>query len=140
MTWFVFDVYQSRLKTPNGRYIISRDITPHPLALEINYQREISSEQLLEATDDQWQKLGLTAQQRQRGLARFRALFPTVQPGDQLTYVTDGQLGALYFSQGTDVALLGYIEQEWLNDAFLAIWLSPKTAYPKLRQQLIAER
>ena len=39
LTWFVFDIYKSRLKAPDGQYMVSNDVSPHPFALEINYQR-----------------------------------------------------------------------------------------------------
>ncbi|EPE8512989.1 chalcone isomerase family protein, partial [Vibrio alginolyticus] len=34
---------------------------------------------------------------------------------------------------------VGIIEDERMNDAFLAIWLSPNTEFPKLRKQLIGQ-
>ncbi|ENQ8761493.1 hypothetical protein ACEQ72_001723, partial [Vibrio parahaemolyticus] len=66
LTWFVFDIYRSRLKAPNGQYLVSTDVSPHPFALEINYQRDISKQQLLEVTDEQWQKLGFPKSSRQQ--------------------------------------------------------------------------
>jgi hypothetical protein len=46
LTVFIFDVYQSQLKTPSGYYYLAKDITPHPLALSIDYHRTISQIQL----------------------------------------------------------------------------------------------
>ncbi|MDF5653099.1 hypothetical protein P3743_24090, partial [Vibrio parahaemolyticus] len=60
LTWFIFDIYHSRLKAPDGKFIVSDDVSPHPLALEINYKRDISKQQLLDVTDEQWAKLGFT--------------------------------------------------------------------------------
>lgn len=44
LTWFIFDIYQSRLRAPDGKFIVNGDVSPHPLALEINYQRDISKQ------------------------------------------------------------------------------------------------
>ncbi|MGR5131879.1 chalcone isomerase family protein [Vibrio alfacsensis] len=141
LTWFVFDIYQSRLKTPNGQYTISSDVSPHPFALEINYQRDISKQQLLDVTDEQWQKLGFTQSYRQQWISELDTMLPNIKKGDKLTYLTDGKTGQLIYRQaGRDrYQTVGYVEDERLNDAFLSIWLSPQTEFPKLRQQLIGQ-
>ena len=132
-----FDVYQSRLLTPNGVYQSSDDLSPHPLALAIDYQRDISSQQLLEATDEQWEKLGYQTPMRKQWLVQLKSIFPDIKKGQQLAYVTDGQTGQFYYQHKGQVDAIGTISDETLNDAFLAIWLSPNTQYPKLRKQLI---
>ncbi len=141
LTWFIFDIYTSRLKTPDGEYKLSGDISPHPFALEINYQRDISKQQLLDVTDEQWQKLGFTDSYRRQWISNLNTLFPEIKKGDELTYLTDGKVGQLIYRQaGKSVdQTLGYVRDEKLNDAFLSIWLSPNTAYPKLRKQLIGQ-
>ncbi|WP_159738876.1 chalcone isomerase family protein [Vibrio atypicus] len=139
LTVFIFDVYQSQLKTPSGYYSLAEDITPHPLALSIDYQRDISQNQLLDATEEQWEKLGYQPEDRSLWVDRLDQIFPDILEGENLTYVTDGQSGYFYYRKASDQepALIGTIEDEELNDAFLAIWLSPKTTYPDLRAQLI---
>ncbi len=139
LTWFLFDVYKSTLKAPNGKYQESQDITPHPFALEINYQRDISKKQLLDATDEQWQKLNMSSDNRKQGIAQLETLFPDIKKGQKLTYVTDGAVGKLYYDDLNNVTVLGDVDNEWLNDAFLSIWLSPQTEYPELRNQLIGK-
>jgi hypothetical protein len=141
LTWFVFDIYKSRLKAPDGQYSVSRDVSPHPFALEINYQRDISKEQLLDVTDEQWQKLGFTEPYRQKWILELDTMFPNIKKGDELTYLTDGKNGQLiYRKAGSEpYKTVGYVKDERLNDAFLSIWLSPKTEFPKLRKQLIGQ-
>jgi hypothetical protein len=58
LSWLFFDVYRSQLLAPQGIYEVSEDVSPHPIALRIQYQRDISRQQLLDATLDQWQKNG----------------------------------------------------------------------------------
>ncbi|WP_104047811.1 chalcone isomerase family protein [Vibrio jasicida] len=141
LTWFVFDVYKSTLKAPDGQYLVSNDVSPHPFALEINYQRDISKQQLLDVTDEQWQKLGFTQAYRQAWISKFDTMFPNIKKGDELTYLTDGKTGRLIYRQAGSkpYQIVGYVKDERLNDAFLSIWLSPKTEFPKLRKQLIGQ-
>lgn len=138
LTMLFFDIYHSQLLTPSGRYTLDPDITPHPLALSITYQRDISQQQLIDATLEQWQKLGFPATQTQQWAEQLASIFPNIKKGHSLTYVTDGVQGQFYFSeQQASIKLIGVIEEEQLNDAFLAIWLSPDTEYPSLRERLI---
>lgn len=141
LTMFFFDIYQSQLLTPTGSYAVGQDITPHPLALSITYQRDISRRQLLEATQEQWQKLGFTDNATQAWSAKLEGIFPDISEGHNLTYVTDGIQGEFFYTSDlASMKSIGTVEEESMNDAFLAIWLSPDTAYPKLRQNLIGEQ
>jgi hypothetical protein len=137
LSWFVFDIYQSRLRTPDGRYLQSQDIPPHSLVLEIHYLRDITRQQLLEATDEQWQALNLNQQMRAEWLAELAVVFPDISSGDRLAYKTDGQEGQFYYAVGPDWKPIGVIDDHKLNNAFLSIWLSPDTSYPDLRRDLI---
>lgn len=137
LSWFVFDIYHSRLRTPDGRYLRSEDIPPHPLVLEIHYLRDITRQQLLEATGEQWQALGVKPQRRTDWLTELAAFFPDINSGDRLAYKTDGQEGQFYYAAGPDWKPIGVIDDHKLNNAFLSIWLSPETSYPDLRRDLI---
>ncbi len=140
-TWFIFDIYTSRLKTPDGEYEVTADVSPHPFALEINYQRDITKQQLLDVTDEQWQKLGFDKSNRQQWISELSTIFPDIKKGDALTYLTDGKTGQLIYRQAGQERhqTLGHVKEERLNDAFVSIWLSPKTEYPQLREQLIGQ-
>ncbi|RBW66532.1 hypothetical protein DS893_04190 [Vibrionales bacterium C3R12] len=168
LSWLFFDVYKSTLYSPTGRYIQARDITPHPIALDIKYQRTISKKQLLDATEEQWNELKYPQDKQIEWLEILGTIFPNLKEGDRLVYVTDGELGKIYFIEAMsesdvirqkevaleteaiskkkiigdkkiidDKKVIGEIADEELNDAFLAIWLSPKSSYPDLRSQLI---
>ncbi|MFM2589556.1 chalcone isomerase family protein [Vibrio sp. TBV020] len=137
LSMFFFDIYNSQLLTPSGQYKVDKDITPHPLALSITYQRDISQQQLLDATVEQWEKLGFSYFQARTWAVELETIFPDIEEGHNITYVTDGQQGQFFHSVEASQQLIGAITDETLNDAFLAIWLSPDTEYPKLRQGLI---
>ncbi|KFZ37029.1 hypothetical protein HR45_13385 [Shewanella mangrovi] len=135
LSWLWFDIYHSTLRTPDGVYLSEAA----PLALQIQYLRNISAQELLDATREQWQKLGYSKAQIEVWLLELSAIFPSVEEGDQLVYVSAGEHGRFYFQpQGqAHFHSLGHISESTLNRAFIAIWLSPQTAYPKLRRQLI---
>lgn len=138
LKWLFFNLFNSELKSPSGRYELTGDITPHPMALSIVYQRDISKEQLVKATRDQWQYLGYSPQQQQLWLSELARMLPSVQKGESLVYVTDGKTGELHFYDSErQMHKLGEISNETLNDAFLSIWLAPGTEYPKHRAKLI---
>lgn len=137
LRWGPFDVYFSELRTPTGRY----KTESWPQALSINYQRDINSEDLVKATQEQWQALaiGVSDAQQQRWLKQVTTIWPDVQPGSQLTFVGDNTGGHFYYRQHPKQSILPIGERfdSDFRDAFLAIWLSPATQYPDLRHQLI---
>jgi hypothetical protein len=136
-----FDIYTSRLLSPDGQYQVGDDVTPHPIALQIRYERSISSDQLVSATVKQWLLQGVEPAVANRWASRLTTLFPGVKEDDRLLYVTDGQSGEFYFSRNfAPFTALGKIDSEQFNDAFLAIWLSPNTEYPDHRLALIGKK
>ncbi|WP_239502585.1 chalcone isomerase family protein [Vibrio astriarenae] len=139
LNWLFFDIYQSHLFTPSGDYRLSHDVTPHPLALSITYERDIEAKDLLSVTYDQWLKLGYSDEQALSWLETISPMFPDISEGDQLVYVSDGADGEIYWLRKNSYRwqLMGNVTDELTNDAFLSIWLSPKTEYPRLRRQLI---
>jgi hypothetical protein len=127
--WF-WDIYESSLYTASGQY----NEADYPIALQIDYLRDISSEDLVEATVEQWQKQGLDDKRMSQWIERITELWPDIRKGDQLIFrVDDNQKGRFYYNQQP----LGEIEDTGFSAAFLGIWLSPDTEYPKLRQKLI---
>lgn len=138
LSWLWLDIYSSQLRSPSGEYVQDEDITPHPMALEIQYMRDISSKQLIKATEEQWLDLGYNPQLIDRWILQLNDIFPSVKTGEALIYVTDGRSGHFIY-RPTDASSqqIGHVTDERLNDAFLAIWLSSKTEYQELRQQLI---
>ncbi|WP_022953257.1 chalcone isomerase family protein [Leucothrix mucor] len=130
MRWLMFPLYQISLKTPDGRYQENR----FPQVLDITYRRDIDKRDLLTATDQQWQRLGLPQAQRQSWINQLHAIWPTVKSGDQLGFKLDSQ-GKNYFTyNGKNI---GGVADAQFGQSFLAIWLSPKTSQPGIRQRLI---
>lgn len=130
MTWWGFPLYQATLKTPTGEY----QERQYPLYLELTYARRIKSEWILQATDQQWQHLGVAEDKRQAWLSDLATLFPDVQTGDRLAlYMPSAQQHQFYHNG----KVLGRVNDPAFAEQFLAIWLSPRTSRPEIRAQLI---
>ncbi|PWW06739.1 hypothetical protein DES37_110144 [Mangrovibacter plantisponsor] len=139
-TWGPFTLYHARLLSPDGRYHgLSSD-----LALVITYQRAISHTDLVDATRDQWQELGIlqATPQSTMWLQALEQLWPDVTPGSQLAFVATQHQGQFWYRAGsaTPFSPLGPQQPSLFSERFLAIWLDPRTAYPNLRQQLTGEK
>lgn len=131
LEWGIWNIYNSELKTPTGRYKGTED----DLALIIHYLRNIDKDALLDATEEQWQDLGYSSQQITPWIKTLSTIWPDVKKEDRLTFVLRNGEGQFY-QQGKP---LGKVLSPSLSQSFIAIWLSPKTSYPELRQQLIGK-
>ncbi|GAL02893.1 hypothetical periplasmic protein [Photobacterium aphoticum] len=132
LKWGPWVIYDSELRSPSGRYL-SQD---HDLALVIKYRRNIDKDDLIDATDDQWQHLGISKAKRDKWLRTLSQIWPDVKKGDRLIYVLQNDQGRFY----RDNRQIGVVQDREMSQSFLHIWLSPKTSYPQIRQQLIGMR
>jgi hypothetical protein len=106
-------------------------------ALRITYNKPISRQALLDATHEQWSKLGYADSQVSGWLASLSVIWPDVEPGDQLiVLVTTGGTSEFYLSD----EMIGSIADDKFGDAFLSIWLSERTSQPALRLQLLGKK
>lgn len=127
-----WDIYYSRLYTPTGTFeTVSTDTV-----FEIKYQRDISQVDLIDRTIEQWQHLDFPAAKYQAFVPKLAELWPDIKKGDTLALLVDQQSSYFYFND----QYLGKIEGELFAPLFLAIWISPKTSQPRLRQQLIGKK
>lgn len=138
LTWGPFTLYTSQLRTPQGRYIAPEQ----DQALIITYQRDITRDELVDATREQWQALGILTQEAQSEgwLRSLRTFWPDVSPGTQLAFVLSDKQGQFWYRASAaqkTFTPLGPQQSLAFSTRFLAIWLDPHTQYPKLRQQLM---
>ncbi len=130
MDWLFFTLYDATLYSTTGRYQAQQ----YPVALQIKYHKNIASADLVSATKEQWQHLGLKNSEQALWLAQLAKLWPDVKEGDVLTFVASSSSeGQFYFNN----RLLGSVAGGEFATAFIAIWLSEQTSRPDLRQQLI---
>ena len=134
LKWGFWDIYEAQLKTPSGLYDVDKPIDTD-LALLIDYRRKISKKRLLSATEEQWAHLGVSWEDRKRWIQELSKIWKGVREGDRLVFVLSASGGRFYFGK----QFLDNIDDLTLARAFMDIWLSERTAYPKLRKQLIGE-
>ena len=65
---------------------------------------------------------------------QFKAIFPDVVAGDEITGIHDPSEGANFFLDGE---FIGNIPDTNLSRRFFDIWLSEKTFQPEMRELLI---
>jgi hypothetical protein len=132
--YLFWQLYDARLASANGTF---RDYQhSRPLLLELTYKRNISKQEFIDATVEQWQKLNnSTAQQHQQWAEKLNVLWRDVRDGDRLAAVLTEQGQVQFYFNDTDI---GVVEDKAFAPAFFDIWLHPDTMAPKLRRQLIA--
>jgi Chalcone isomerase-like len=133
LTWFGLSVYDARLWA--GERFNAAQFEREPLALELQYARKLHGKQIAERSLAEMQRFGAVAQaDAARWLASMTQLFPDVHRGDRLTGVLrPGEAARFYFNG----KLLGEVRETDFARRFFAIWLSPQTSEPKLRQALL---
>ena len=127
---FFWDVYESSLYTPSGRF----EGISAPLKIKLVYLRNISAKELVDVTREQWKKLGIYRPEHESLLRQLQAMWPSVVPGDSITLDWSSPERSRFYFNGQP---LGTIEHPEFGQLFASIWLSEKTEYPKVRKQLI---
>lgn len=127
------DVYDSRLYTEDGRYREGQ----RPLRLEIRYLMDFKVDTLVEQTAKEWDHLKVDHPNRKDWLKQLHALWPDVDKGDTITLeLGDNQASHFYLN---DVPL-GSVDDAAFGRHFVAIWLSPDTSRPRVREALLGSR
>ena len=127
MSWMFFDLYQAHFYSSDGKYQMGQ----FPQALTLRYQKNITRDELIDATFSEWQRLNISGQPSWR--TQLIALWPSVNKGDELAIrVEQSGVSRFYFNQTP----IGDIKDPAFGPAFLAIWLSSNSRNPKLTQQL----
>ncbi|EKP0276711.1 chalcone isomerase family protein [Aeromonas bestiarum] len=130
MSWLWFKLYDATLYSASGRY----EPGHYPQALILTYAREIKRSDLLTATAEEWQRLGLGSDaDRRRWLDQLAVLWPDVGVGDRLAfYVDEAGFGHFWWHERP----LGSLADPQFSAAFLAIWLADNSRDPALTRRL----
>jgi hypothetical protein len=129
-----WDIYKSTLYTKTGSYDNKKP--QEPLLFEIEYLKDITSEELIKRTIEQWDHLEKVESQYSPFIPKLRIIWPDISSGDKLTLLNQNGRSMFYFN---DIKI-GIIEQDEFSELFLDIWLSPKTSQKSLRAKLIGGR
>lgn len=133
--WFGIKIYDAQLWVGDKGF---NSNTPDnsKFALDLRYARSLQGRKIAEASRDQIQKSGLAnAQQLAEWQSRMEQIFPDVNEGTHLTGIYLPNTGARFYLDGKAI---GEIMNAAFAQAFFAIWLSPKTTAPQLRNALLA--
>jgi hypothetical protein len=125
-----WDVYNSSLYSQTGEYQAEQ----FPQALKINYLRDIDAEDLIEKTQEEWEKLGIKQETFTPWIPLLTEIFPNIKKGDTLLLnVSKDQQSEFFFNGET----IGKITDKNFGSSFLRIWLDENCSYPKVRNKLI---
>jgi hypothetical protein len=125
-----WDVYNSSLYSQTGKYQADQ----FPQALNINYLRDIKAADLIERTQDEWEKLGIEKATYGPWISLLTDIFPDIKKGDTLLLnVSENQESEFFFNGKT----IGHITDQTFGISFLRIWLDENSSYPKVRNKLI---
>ena len=104
-----------------------------PLALRLDYQRNIAGKAIAEASVKEMQRFVSDDSALQKWGDDMQAIFPDVKPGDHILGVYRPN-GAHFYYNGEAI---GNIDSPAFAAAFFAIWLDARTSAPELRAALL---
>lgn len=133
LRWFGLRVYDGQLwsNTDPQSFNYKRDTA----WLELKYARNFEGKKIAERSIDEIEEIGAgTEAKRQEWLKKLSEIFPDVKEGHTLSAFFQPGKGIQFFKNGQPHAKLEDLE---LSEAFMGIWLDPKTSAPEMRKQLI---
>ena len=134
LRFFGLRIYDIRLWT-DGHPVSGDDWAEKPLALEIEYARDLQGRRIAERSLDEMRRQpGWTEAQAPRWLAAMSALCPDVGAGDRITGVQLPGAAARFHHNGQ---LRGEVRDALFARLFFSIWLASQTSEPGLRQALL---
>ena len=135
-TFWGLDIYHASLWT-NDSALLPEGWATQRLALELRYLRDFEGKDIAKRSLDEINsQSGVAKDKAQSWLKAMEDLFPNVRKGQSLTGIYMADKGAQFLYDNT---MLGELKDPELAKRFFAIWLSPQTSAPALRQQLFSQ-
>lgn len=136
-TWFGIKIYDARLFAPKG---FNGDFeTTSPIVLEIEYDMDIDSKDLVETTQDEWKDLKIgrseTCKNQVAWAGILSVIWPDLKQGDKLRLNVDNNRVSQFFYNEKSI---GLIDDPDFATCFLAIWLAEDSSADDLREDLLA--
>jgi hypothetical protein len=128
-----WDLYQSQLRTTSGRYPIF--LESEQLIFQIRYLTDISNDNLIMRTIEQWQHQGISKGIYQQYIEKLATIWPNIKKGDRLAMLMQKDKSVFYFND----QYIGAINDDVFGQLFVNIWLGDSTSEPSLRAQLLGE-
>lgn len=126
-----WDIYNSTLYTISGQYFYKNP--PETLLFKIEYLKDITSDELIERTIEQWRHLQIPEPQYKPFIPQLKAIWPNISAGDSLTLFVENETSVFYLNN----IKIGIMNEHEFSQIFLDIWLSPETSQMQLRKQLL---
>jgi Chalcone isomerase-like len=135
LTFFGLEVYESRLWTDSSFKALAFE--NHSFALELHYMRNFTAVDIAKRSLEEMQRIEPVPEQKAAlWVKTLSEAFPNVKKGDRIVGVHKPGFGVTFWHNGKRS---GEIRDGDFSRQFFAIWLSPKTSEPKLRQALIGK-
>ena len=125
-----WNIYIASLYSKTGEY----EAEQFPQALKINYLRDIDSEELIEKTKEEWEKLGFKELTFSHWIRLLSIIFPDIKKGDTLLLNVNENRQSEFFFNGKTI---GKINDKTFGKSFLRIWLDKNCSFPEIRKKLI---
>jgi hypothetical protein len=130
LSWLVFTAYDASLWTDAPQWSMNK-----PFALTLRYQMSFSSDELVDRTLEEMNKIvPLTQQTGGSYRAALSRAFPAVKSGNWITALHVPGRPVRFFHNGRQTA---EITDASFVEPFFGIWLSPKSPEPSLRAALL---
>ncbi|OOF36306.1 chalcone isomerase family protein [Rodentibacter heidelbergensis] len=130
-TWGPFHVYSVGLFSENGSYQENQS----PLMFSIKYEKPIEGKNFAITLIKEMEAQQLSADDTNAWLKKMQEIFPDFSPNDILNFVALENKG--YFIANDTV--LNHEFDAKFTQAFIDIWLSPKSSFVKLQPQLLGK-
>lgn len=128
-----FQIYDATLYARAGFDALRFD--QQRFALELAYLRAFEGADIAQRSIDEMRRLAsIEEATAARWLRAMQRLFPDVKAGDRITGVHVPGTGARFYFNGR---LLGEVDDDAFSRLFFAIWLSPRTSQPAMRETLL---
>ncbi|HEY0818166.1 MAG TPA: chalcone isomerase family protein [Rhizobacter sp.] len=126
-------VYDARLWVSEG--FKPEEYLRHPIALELEYARELVGKRIAERSLIEMRKVGEVPEEKAAAwLAAMEQAFPDVKAGDRITGLYRPGEGMRFFVNGKAGR---EVRDAAFAALFIGIWLSPRTSEPALRRTLL---
>lgn len=132
--YLFWQVYDARLYAPTTDF---RHFQTRPFALSLEYQRQFSSRQIVDATGRQFRESGFDDEDRiAQWLEQLLAIIPDVSKGDVIRLDVDRDQHSHFYFNGRHI---GSIENTDFSRYFSGIWLSAQSSDPQFTSRLLGE-
>src|SRR5690606_21102344 len=110
-----WDVYDAQLYSDSGNYEDAEKT-----ALKLTYLRDIDAEDLVETTQEEWERLDYEIDDQAKSwLSKLNEIWPDVTDGDCIMLVTEADGTSIFYGNDGE---LGRVDDKDFSERFLAIW------------------